>query len=558
MTNGGSQGGPYGEPYGNGPSGDTSSGDTARGDAAPRPQAGGAAWGPYNPYGTSHGGATHGGGATPTTEQAASDHGAGGQPPAPGQPGTGQQGTGQIPPATAYPGAPTAHDPTAQYPATQYPSAPYTQSPANPYSTSPQPTTAHYPAYQSPAYPTADSPRPGGPGAPGGPGGPGYGDGGPTGGGRPRRAGGVKGALIAGALVLGLVAGAIGGVVGAKVTDGGGESSLSSGPLGGDPNSQDTQQVQAPAGSTQEVAARVLPSVVSIDITEGSEQGEGSGIVLSDDGIIMTNNHVVSGSTGRPASDVQVNFNDGSRAAARVLGADPISDIAVLKVDKSGLKPITTGTSKNLAVGQDVIAIGAPLGLEGTVTTGIISALNRPVSTSTARPGGTTSVIDAIQTDAAINPGNSGGALVNARGALIGVNSAIATLGGGGGGAEQQQTGSIGLGFAIPIDQALRVANELRQSGRATHASLGVSVRPASDPETPGALISDVTAGGPAADAGIPSGAIVTKLGDRTIASGDALVAAVRSNPPGARVSVTYVANGRTQTAEVTLGTLTS
>ncbi|GAA1481479.1 hypothetical protein GCM10009624_19190 [Gordonia sinesedis] len=512
MTGGGSQGGgPYGDnPYGVGATGpDQRGGDPA----GHRPQAEGAAWGPYNPYGRSSGSgasaaANQNPGAYPAYPTPQPQH----APPAQPQPG-------YAPPTAQYGGTPTYAGYDASRPAT------------------------------APVPPVSG----GGPLPPGG-----FGDGGGSSQSpRQRRRSGLTGALVAGALVLGLVAGGIGGVVGAKVSDDNGSSS-SSGPLGGDPNSQDTQEVQAPAGSIQEVAARVLPSVVSIDVTAGNEQGEGSGIVLTDDGILLTNNHVVSGSSGRAASDVQVNFNDGSSAAARVLGADRISDIAVLKVDKSGLKPITVGTSKNLAVGQDVIAVGAPLGLEGTVTTGIISALNRPVSTSGPSGSGETSVIDAIQTDAAINPGNSGGALVNARGALIGVNSAIATLGGGGGGSEQQQTGSIGLGFAIPIDQAIRVANELRETGKATHASLGVSVRPTSDPENPGALVSDVQAGGPAAQAGIPSGAIVTKVDDRMIASGDALVAAVRSYAPGDRVSVTYLTNGRTQTTQVTLGTLTS
>ncbi|RPA65723.1 PDZ domain-containing protein [Gordonia oryzae] len=367
--------------------------------------------------------------------------------------------------------------------------------------------------------------------------------------------GGLIAALVAGALVIGLVAGGVGGVVGSRLNDDSTSTAANNQPLGGDPSARDSGSVPAPEGSVQQVAAQTLPSVVSIDVTAGTEQAEGSGVVLSADGVIMTNNHVVSGSNGRPATDVVVNFQDGSRSAARVLGADPISDIAVIKVDKSGLTPIKVGTSDNLAVGQDVIAIGAPLGLQGTVTTGIISALNRPVSTQ--REGDTTSVIDAIQTDAAINPGNSGGALVNARGALIGVNTAIATLGGGSGG-EEQQTGSIGLGFAIPIDQAIRVANELRDTGKATHAGLGVSVRPSTDPNSPGALIADVQAGGPAAAAGIPKGAIVTKIDDRNIATGDALVAAVRSHNPGDRVQVTYTAGGQTKTVTVQLATLQS
>ena len=280
--------------------------------------------------------------------------------------------------------------------------------------------------------------------------------------------------------------------------------------------------------------------------------GSGSGVGLSEDGVIMTNNHVVSAGGNGPASRVAVNFADGSRAEARVLGADPISDIAVIKVDRDDVTPITVGNSNNLAVGQDVIAIGSPLGLAGTVTTGIISALNRPVLTSRDPGTNTTSVIDAIQTDAAINPGNSGGALVNARGALIGINTAIATLGGG----EQQAGGSIGLGFAIPIDQAIRVARELEATGKASHANIGVSVRPSGASDAPGAVVTAVTPGGPAANAGIPEDAVITKVDDRVISSGDALVAAVRSHAPGDTVTVTYVDNGATKTAQVKLGTL--
>ncbi|MGW9265395.1 trypsin-like peptidase domain-containing protein [Gordonia terrae] len=359
-------------------------------------------------------------------------------------------------------------------------------------------------------------------------------------------------ALGVGALVLALVAGGAGGVAGYNLADSDGGSSTSSGPLGGDPGNGNTAPVAAPAGSVQEVAARVTPSVVSIEVASGGAMGSGSGVVLSDDGVIMTNNHVVSAGGDGPASRVAVNFADGSRSQARVLGADPISDIAVIKVDRDDLTPITVGNSNNLAVGQDVIAIGSPLGLAGTVTTGIISALNRPVLTSRDPGTNTTSVIDAIQTDAAINPGNSGGALVNARGALIGINTAIATLGGG----EEQAGGSIGLGFAIPIDQAIRVARELESTGKATHANIGVSVRPSGASDAPGAVVTAVTPGGPAASAGIPDDAVITKVDDRVISSGDALVAAVRSHAPGDTVSVTYVDNGATKTAQVKLGTL--
>ncbi|MDS1115900.1 trypsin-like peptidase domain-containing protein [Gordonia westfalica] len=370
-----------------------------------------------------------------------------------------------------------------------------------------------------------------------------------------KKGGGRLAALGAGALVVALVAGGAGGAIGYTLADGsdGSSSSTSTGPLGGDPKANgNTTPVEAPAGSVQEVAARVLPSVVSIEVASGGALGSGSGVVLSEDGVIMTNNHVVSAGGNATAAKVAVNFSDGSRSQARVLGADPISDIAVIKVDRNDLTPITVGNSNNLAVGQDVIAVGSPLGLAGTVTTGIISALNRPVLTSRDPGTNTTSVIDAIQTDAAINPGNSGGALVNARGALIGINTAIATLGGG----EEQAGGSIGLGFAIPIDQAIRVAKQLESTGKASHANIGVSVRPSGDSDVPGAVVTDVTAGGPAAAAGIPKDAVITKVDDRPISSGDALVAAIRSHAPGDTVTVTYTAGGNSKTAQVKLGTL--
>ena len=303
-----------------------------------------------------------------------------------------------------------------------------------------------------------------------------------------------------------------------------------------------------PAGSVEQVAAKVVPSVVKLETDMGQQTEEGSGIILSSDGLILTNSHVVAAAKGGP--ETTVTFADGRTARFTVVGADPSSDIAVVKAQgASGLTPITLGSSANLRVGQDVVAIGSPLGLEGTVTTGIISALNRPVAAGgDARNQNT--VLDAIQTDAAINPGNSGGALVNMNGELVGVNSAIATLGGENADA---QSGSIGLGFAIPIDQAKRIADELIQNGTASHASLGVQV--GNDAGTNGAKIVEVTSGGAAAAAGLPSGVVVTKVDDRVIGSADALVAAVRSRAPGDKVTLTYLdSSGKPQTVQVTLG----
>jgi putative serine protease PepD len=342
-----------------------------------------------------------------------------------------------------------------------------------------------------------------------------------------------------------------------------------------------------PAGSVEQVAAKVMPSVVKLEIDMGGQSEEGSGIVLSSDGLILTNNHVVAAVNAAPASqdgpggqdgpgdqggpgdqdapsgqdapgghDAQatVTLSDGRSAPFTVVGADPSSDIAVVRAQGlSGLTPIAMGSSNDLKVGQNVVAIGSPLGLQGTVTTGIISALDRPVSADGDGPHQNT-VLDAIQTDAAINPGNSGGALVNMNGELIGVNSAIASLGGGGGNSPGAQSGSIGLGFAIPADQAKRVADELISTGTATHASLGVQL--SNDASTRGASIAQVIGGGPAAAAGVPNGVVVTKVDDHVIDSADALVATVRSKAPGDKLMLTYLdPSGAAQTTQVTLGT---
>lgn len=311
----------------------------------------------------------------------------------------------------------------------------------------------------------------------------------------------------------------------------------------------------APIGSVEQVAAKVVPSVVMLETDLGRQSEEGSGIIYSADGLILTNNHVVATAAdgaahGHQTPNTTVTFADGRTAAFSVVGTDPASDIAVIQVKGvSGLTPITVGSSANLRVGQPVVAVGSPLGLEGTVTTGIVSSLNRPVSTAGDSRNQNT-VLDAIQTDAAINPGNSGGALVNMNGELVGINSAIATLGGD---AENAQSGSIGLGFAIPIDQAKRIANELIATGTASHASLGVQVT--NDGSTHGAKVVEVVGGGAAAVAGLPAEVTITKLDDRPISSANALVAAVRSKAPGDKVTLTYRdSSGENKTVQVTLG----
>jgi putative serine protease PepD len=303
------------------------------------------------------------------------------------------------------------------------------------------------------------------------------------------------------------------------------------------------QSSNAPAGSAEEVAAKVLPTVVQIQVRGRTGSGDGSGVILSADGLILTNNHVVEGAVG--GGQLTAVFADGTQAGATIVGRDPSSDLAVIRAEGvSGLTSAVLGRSDDLAVGQEVVAIGSPLGLSGTVTTGIVSALDRPVLTG-GRSSDQTTVLDAIQTDAAINPGNSGGPLVDTQGRVIGINSAIATITGAAG-----QSGSIGLGFAIPIDQARRIADELIKNGKATQAVLGVRVN---DTQSGGAQLVQVETGGPADQAGIKPGEIVTRIDDRRIADGDALVAAVRSHAPGDKVTLTV----GDRTVEVTLGSRT-
>ncbi|WP_433594768.1 S1C family serine protease [Nocardia sp. CA-145437] len=458
---------------------------------------------------------------------------AGQQPtPATGQPptaGTGQRaaaGAGQSPYATGQ--QPTYA--TGQQPA-------YVTGQQSAYS------TGQLPAYAAGPHPTQVIPAvPGGPGGPGMPGEPGLAYGGAPG---PKRSG--RTGLVAGAVVLALLSGGIGGAVGALAThssDHGTVSNALDQPAG------NGKAAPAPEGSVQAVAQKVLASVVMIRVAGARAEGEGSGVILSSDGLILTNNHVVSGAGQNAKMDVA--FNDGSTAPATVVGADPVSDIAVIRVTgKSDLKPIELGQSGNLQVGQGVVAIGSPLGLAGTVTSGIVSSLNRPVSTS-GEPGSQGTVIDAIQTDAAINPGNSGGALVDMNGKLVGINTAIATMGT----AESAgaQSGSIGLGFAIPVDTARRVADELIKNGKATYAQIGVTVRAQDDVN--GARVMDVSPDGPAAKAGIPKNAIITKIDDQIVDSGNSLIAGVRSHRPGDKVKVTYTDDqGKNpKTVEVTLG----
>ena len=300
-------------------------------------------------------------------------------------------------------------------------------------------------------------------------------------------------------------------------------------------------------GSVADVAARVLPSVVSLEIRTGDVGETGSGVVIDGDGYILTNNHVISTAASNPSAELTVIFDDGqqSRVPAIIVGRDPLTDLAVLKVDVTGATVAQLGDSAALAVGDPVIAIGSPLGLAGTVTTGIVSAQGRPVRLQGAGSD-TDAVIDAVQTDAAVNPGNSGGPLVDSSGAVVGINTAIRTLGG-------DSSGSIGLGFAIPITMAKSVAEQIIQSGTVEHSTMGVNTRSATDGVTDGAQVQNVQDGGPAAAAGIAEGDVITKVGDRSVGNADELVVAVRGNPVGAAVPVVLMRDGREMTVTVIL-----
>jgi putative serine protease PepD len=308
----------------------------------------------------------------------------------------------------------------------------------------------------------------------------------------------------------------------------------------------------ATAGSIEKVAQNVLPSVVMIDVTGPNGEGSGSGIILSQDGKILTNNHVVAlaGNSG----ELNVAFNDGSHARAKILGTDPLTDTAVIQAQGvDNLTPATLGHSSSLQVGQGVVAIGSPFGLDATVTSGIVSALNRPVNVGQVSQGNST-VYPAIQTDAAINPGNSGGPLVNLSGEVVGIDAAIQTATNATSGGEP---GSIGLGFAIPIDEVLPIVQQMIKGETPTHARLGIGVENASTGAgaqiTDGAKVSQVNNGSAAANAGLRAGDVITKIDDHLITSSDGLVAIIRSYRPGDKVTVTYQRGGDTHTVRVTL-----
>ena len=362
-------------------------------------------------------------------------------------------------------------------------------------------------------------------------------------------------------VVLGLVIALVGGALGAGIVlVTGDDSPGGSVNLGGgsSTSSNNTGAANRAPTSVAGIAKRVLPSVVMIKIqTANGDNGAGTGFITKND-YIITNNHVVAQVAN--GGKMQVVFNDEKTTSAKIVGRDPDSDIAVIKPDTTNNLPaLPLGNSDDIAVGDPVIAIGSPLGLSGTVTTGIVSALNRPVQTQDETGSGDSAVLNAIQTDAAINPGNSGGPLVDAQGRVIGINSAIATLGGQGlGGGDQG--GNIGVGFAIPVNQAKRVAEQLiNNGGKATHAIIGATmdlqfqgngVRVASTAQGGQAPLVN---GGPAEKAGLKPGDVITNFGGKPVTRPEELIALIRAHAPGDKVKLTYQRDSKSTTVELTL-----
>jgi putative serine protease PepD len=458
-----------------------------------------------------------------------------GEPTEPTQPG--RPGQPAHPAHPAHPGDPTPRQPHA----------------------SPQPPAAHsgWPGAQSPIPPGGGGANPAGgagwppPPPPGGAWGSGPVP--PPPGGSPRKR---TGAVVAAVLAAALVAGGVGGGIGYLAADRNDSTSSTTVSSSGDP-----EVLNRSPKSVSGIAQRALPSVVTLEAQGAQgEGGTGTGFVYDKQGHILTNNHVVA--SAADGGKLTATFSDGKKYDAEVIGRAQGYDVAVLRLknaSNANLKPLPLGDSdKNVAVGDVTIAIGAPFGLAGTVTTGIVSAKNRPVASS---GGGSSnaSYMSALQTDASINPGNSGGPLLNAEGAVIGINSAIQSAGNGFGG-EAQQSGSIGLGFAIPINQAKRVAETLIKTGQPVYPVIGVQVDMREQGD--GARISEgandsseaVTPGGPADKAGLQPGDVITKLNNTVIDSGPTLISTIWTHKPGDEVTITYERDGKSSTVEVTLG----
>ncbi|MFF3490736.1 S1C family serine protease [Streptomyces sp. NPDC002795] len=359
--------------------------------------------------------------------------------------------------------------------------------------------------------------------------------------------------LVLGAVVIALVAGGIGGAIGSYLERTG---------VGADIRlpQADAESKNRDPDSVAGIAARTLPGVVTIHTEGSSEEGTGTGFVLDGQGHILTNNHVVSSADS--GGEISVTFSSGESARAELVGQDSGYDLAVIKVSGvRGLKPLALGNSENVQVGDPVVAVGAPFDLANTVTSGIISAKGRPITAGGEKGDGSdVSYVDALQTDAPINPGNSGGPLVDAKARVIGINSAIRSADAGGSELPEGQSGSIGLGFAIPVNQAKRVAEELINAGSATHPVIGVTLD--MDYSGDGARVgtqgnsggSAVSPGGPGARAGIEPGDVITEVDGVRVHSGEELIVKIRTHRPKDKLVLTVERGGKEREMSLVLG----